>query len=69
MGQIVEADLSDDTYFLSQIEHSEKLDRHDFYVDMVGGAEIQSEDTRQCKSMQIHSMIITCSSITIFYSF
>ncbi len=45
VGQIVEADLSDDTYFLSQIEHSEKLDRHDFYVDMVGGAEIQSEDS------------------------
>ncbi|MDE6285007.1 MAG: hypothetical protein K2M17_04605 [Bacilli bacterium] len=44
VGKIVEADLTDSTYFLDQIEHNEPLSRKDFYVDMVGGAEIQSED-------------------------
>lgn len=44
VGRIVEADLNDDSYFLGQIEHSLKLSRKDFYIDMLGEAEIKSED-------------------------
>lgn len=43
VGRIIEADLSTEANFLSQIEHSEPLDRKDFYIDMVGEAEIVSE--------------------------
>lgn len=43
VGQIIKADLSDDSSFLGQIEFKEKLSSHDFYVDMVGEAEIKSE--------------------------
>lgn len=36
VGKIVYEDLTQDTYFIGQIEHSEKLTRTDFYIDMVG---------------------------------
>ncbi len=45
VGKIVKEDLSTDEYFLGQIEYKEKLDRKDFYIDMVGGAEIKSEES------------------------
>lgn len=45
VGQIVKADLEDHATFLSQIEFKEPLDRHDFYVDMVGNAAIASEES------------------------
>lgn len=44
VGRIIKADLSTEANFLSQIEHSEPLDRKDFYIDMVGEAEIASEE-------------------------
>lgn len=44
IGRIIKADLSTEANFLSQIEHSEPLDRKDFYIDMVGEAEIKSEE-------------------------
>ncbi len=36
VGKVVYDDLSKDTYFLEQIEHSKKLSRYDFYIDMLG---------------------------------
>lgn len=44
MGKVIKADLTDDKYFLEQIEHSEELSRKDFYIDMVGGAEVSSKE-------------------------
>ena len=45
VGRVVEKDLASSETFLSQIEYRDKLSRKDFYVDMVGGAEIQSEES------------------------
>lgn len=45
VGRIVMADLTDDTYFIEQIEYKEKLSRTNFYIDMVGNAEIASDET------------------------
>lgn len=36
VGKIVYDDLSKDSNFLEQIEHSKKLSRYDFYIDMLG---------------------------------
>lgn len=45
VGKIVYDDLSKDTYFLEQIEHSKKLSRYDFYIDMLGnGGKKQIDD-------------------------
>lgn len=45
VGKIIYADLNEEDYFIHQIEYKEKLSRHDFYIDMVGDAEIVSEET------------------------
>ncbi len=45
VGRIVKEDLTSNPTFLSQIEFKEPLDRKDFYIDMVGGTEIQSEES------------------------
>ncbi len=45
IGKIIKADLTDDSYFLEQIEHREELSRKDFYIDMLGNAEISSEES------------------------
>ncbi len=44
VGRVVEANLEDSETFLSQIEFSEPLSRHDFYVDMLGDGAIQSKE-------------------------
>lgn len=45
MGRLVQADLTDHSTFLSQIEFKEPLSRHDFYIDMVGESAIASEES------------------------
>ena len=45
VGQVIKADLSADEAFLGQIEYGDPLDRKDCYVDMVGAAEIASEES------------------------
>ena len=45
IGRIVQEDLTSNPTFISQIEHSEPLTRKDFYIDMVGNAAIQSEES------------------------
>jgi len=42
VGKIVKASLNDDESFLKQIEYSRPLSRKDFYIDMVGEAEVIS---------------------------
>lgn len=44
LGKVVKADLTDDKYFIEQIEYREELSRKDFYIDMVGGAEVSSKE-------------------------
>ncbi len=44
VGKIIYDDLSKDTYFLNQIEHSKKLSRYDFYIDMLGNGGKQTID-------------------------
>ena len=63
VGRVIEADLSDDTYFLEQIEYSRPLDRKDFYIDMVGDAEIQSEESF------IETPVLIVQLLTIFLTF
>ena len=44
-GKIVYEDLTQDTYFINQIEYSEELTRKDFYIDMLGeGGKLSEED-------------------------
>jgi len=45
VGKVVKEDLSKEKTFIEQIEHSEPLTRKDFYIDMVGEAEILSEES------------------------
>lgn len=45
VGRIVYEDLTQDEYFMNQIEHKEKLSRTDFYIDMLGeGGKLSQED-------------------------
>lgn len=44
LGRIVWEDLTSSETFLEQIQHSEPLNRTDFYVDMVGDTAILAED-------------------------
>ncbi len=64
VGKIVYEDLSSSTNFLNQIEHSKKLSRHDFYIDMLGEGEKLSKDDY----VAISSMIVQIISIIICFS-
>lgn len=46
VGQVVWADLEEDSAFLAQITSGYPLDRTDFYVDMVGASAHYSEEDR-----------------------
>ena len=57
------ANLTEDEYFINQIEYKEKLSRTDFYIDMVGEAEIVNSETF------IDTPIILMQLVTILISF
>lgn len=63
VGRVVKEDLSKDTYFIGQIEHSEPLTRKDFYIDMVGNAAIASEESF------IGGPIILIQLLTVLFTF
>lgn len=44
LGRVVMEDLTSNQTFLDQIQHSEPLNRTDFYVDMVGNTAVLAED-------------------------
>lgn len=44
VGKIIKEDLTKEETFINQIEFKEPLTTTDFYIDMVGEAEIQSEE-------------------------
>lgn len=61
VGEVVYEDLSKETTFLNQIEHSKKLSRYDFYIDMLGnGGKLNKEDYTEVPVMlvQLASTII-----------
>lgn len=48
VGHVVYEDLTQSENFIEQIEHSEKLSRTDFYVDMLGeGGKVREDDYRE----------------------
>lgn len=63
VGRVVYEDLSQDESFLSQIEHSEKLSRTDFYVDMLGtGGKMTEEDYQEVPRLMVQLL-----SVVIFF--
>lgn len=63
VGRVVKDDLRADEAFLGQIEYADPLDRKDFYVDMVGEAEIQSEES------YVDTPVLMVQLLTIFLTF
>ncbi len=63
VGKIVYEDLTSHENFITQIEHSEKLSRTDFYIDMLGnGGKMSQEDYTKAP-------ISMLQCITIFVGF
>lgn len=63
VGRVIKENLSKDTYFIEQIEHSKPLTRKDFYIDMVGKAAIASEESF------IEGPIILIQLLTVLFTF
>lgn len=63
VGQIIKVDLTKEKTFLEQIEYKEPLDRKDFYIDMVGEAEVYSEESF------IESPVMLTQIITVIITF
>lgn len=63
VGQIIKADLTQSQTFLEQIEYKTPLDRKDFYIDMVGEAEIASEESF------VEAPVILIQVVTVFVTF
>lgn len=59
VGRLIHEDLTQDSYFINQIEYKEPLDRKDFYIDMVGEAAIASaEDFVDTKVLMVQLLTI-----------
>ena len=67
VGRIVTADLTEEKTFLEQIEYKYKLDRTDFYIDMVGEAEIASEETFIEAPVMLIQLAIVLVTFPIFH--
>jgi len=68
VGKIIKEDLTKDKTFLDQIEFKEPLDRKDFYIDMVGAAEIQSKESFIETPIIIMQIIIVLITFPIFHA-
>ncbi len=62
VGRIVYEDLESSESFLSQIEHSAPLSRHDFYIDMLGtGGRMSEEDYRELPVLAVQlGTVLVC---------
>lgn len=59
VGKVVYEDLTEDTYFLHQIEYKEKLTRTDFYIDMLGnGGKMSEEDYTELPKMIVQVLTV-----------
>ena len=63
VGRIIKEDLTSSKTFIDQIEFKEPLSRTDFYIDMVGEAEIASKETF------IDAPILFIELLTVILSF
>lgn len=63
VGKIIKEDLTKEEYFINQIEFKEPLTTTDFYIDMVGEAEIYSEE------YYIETPIMLSQIITVIIAF
>lgn len=68
VGRIIQADLKADTYFINQIEYKEKLSRTDFYIDMVGEAEILSSEAFIDTPILLIELVTTLVTFPIFHA-
>lgn len=67
VGRIIKADLTEEQTFLEQIEFKFPLDRKDFYIDMVGEAEIASEESFIETPVMIIQSVIVLITFPIFH--
>lgn len=63
VGKIVYEDLTTSETFLNQIEHSQKLSRYDFYIDMMGNGGKLSQDDY----VSMPTMIVQIVSLVLFF--
>ncbi len=68
VGRIIEADLSSEETFISQIEYREKLDRKDFYIDMVGEAEVISDEYYVDGTAILIELLVVVITFPIFHT-
>ncbi len=68
VGKIIMADLKEEPYFIDQIEYKEKLSRTDFYIDMVGEAEILSEESFIDTPILLIELITTILLFPVFHA-
>lgn len=62
VGKVIYQDLTTSENFLMQIEHSEPLDRKDFYIDMIGnGGKLSKEDYTSVPKLTIQIATIIIS--------
>ena len=68
VGKVVWEDLTENQTFLDQIQHSEPLDRTDFYVDMVGNTAVLDEDLAMDTSQTMVQVLTVCIFFPIFHA-
>ena len=67
VGRIIQEDLTEEQTFLDQIEFKYPLDRKDFYIDMVGEAEIASEETFIEAPVMLIQLVTVLVTFPIFH--
>lgn len=67
VGHIIYDDLTEDEYFLNQIEHSAQLSRTDFYVDMLGEGGKVSQENYTKKYTTIIQLLAIAIAFPIFH--
>lgn len=68
VGKVVWEDLTENQTFLDQIQHSEPLNRTDFYVDMVGNTAVLDEDLAMDTSQTMVQVLTVCIFFPIFHT-
>ncbi|MCI8498288.1 MAG: hypothetical protein HFG33_02690 [Bacilli bacterium] len=67
VGRVIKEDLTKEKTFINQIEYKEPLDRKDFYIDMVGEAEIMNEEMFIESPVMIIQLVIIIITFPIFH--
>lgn len=67
VGRIIKEDLTKEKTFIEQIEYKEPLDRKDFYIDMVGEAEIASKESFVDAPIMLIQLLVVFITFPIFH--